>query len=163
MIHAIDPGKKKSAIAVFENGRLAGVMTSSVGVPLQAKLCVIEKPRVYTQATEKDPNDLIDLAIAVGRLARDYERHSIPVRFVEPREWKGTVKKPQSHARIWAKLDDAERGVIARALGLPASVIEKKIKDACEKLARHGRVSGYRWDAHNTLDAIGIGLKELKR
>lgn len=161
-LHAIDPGKRKHAIAIFDAGRLAGLTMSAAGIS-GARQCVIEKPRVYQSATGKDPNDLIDLSISIGRVARDYERDGVPVRFVEARAWKGSAKKPTSHRRIWSKLSASERLVVSVALKLPEAAIWKKIEDACKRLAVDGRVTGYQWRAHNLLDAIGIGLKESKR
>lgn len=80
-----------------------------------------------------DPNDLIDLAGVLGCLVASCN----PTRIITyaPSDWKGQVPKDIMNARVWAKLSDDEKAGVQRV----------GAKD------------------HNTLDAIGIGLKALGR
>jgi len=97
---------------------------------------IIEVPQVYRGHLQKgDPNDLITLAVQVGRYA---QRSKGLVRLVKPAEWKGQVLKEIHGARVLEVLDDAERGIVA--LGA-----RPKSK------------------AHNVLDAVGLGLWALGR
>lgn len=103
---------------------------------------IIEKPQVYRRALSKgDPNDLITLAIQVGRYVERFDKPYLgtTVELVVPAEWKGQVPKAVHHARILDELTLVEKTGIANAL---ASVATGK--------------------RHNTYDAIGLGLWALK-
>lgn len=70
------------------------------GAPPPALTAVIEVPRVYPEKGAEDPNDLITLAVRVG--AYTWALHNLGFRVlgVEPRSWKGTLKKSVHHARL---------------------------------------------------------------
>lgn len=87
----------------------------------------IERPQVYPRS-KTNPNDLITLAIQVGRII---ERVGLPTQTVLPREWKGQVPKGVMCRRITQALTPQERALLP---GLPPSKL------------------------HNVLDAVGIGL-----
>lgn len=132
MLLAIDPGRD-TGWAIYEKGTLEGC---GLGLPPMRyyRQVVIERPQVYGSGTARvDPNDLITLAIRVGRHVERFESKAIHVSLVLPREWKGQVPKPIHHKRILAKLTVAERSVVMQGY-VPASKL------------------------HNMLDAIGIGL-----
>lgn len=94
----------------------------------------IELPQVYVRSRSKgDPNDLIALAGLVGALVRWFPGMSFTYL---PHDWKGTVPKDIMNSRIMKHLSDDEK-----------SKIEKSPKSLM----------------HNTIDAIGIGLKHLHR
>jgi hypothetical protein len=165
----IDPGVEHLAGAWFQ-----GPTLWQVGFyPREAMLAgsyfnlhglVIEKPTVYPGSSEKDPNDLIDLAgaayFAEGAIRA---RGGPPAHYVKPFDWKGQLKKPQHHARIWSVLANDEREAFGRDAGHSIDFVEKKIDRACELLAQTGKVKNYSWAAHNLLDAVGLGLWYLGR
>jgi hypothetical protein len=127
---------------------------------------VIERMRIYTGKAGKgeDPNDLIDVtqaaAFAEGAIvARGGPRAA----WVYASDWKGQIKKPLHHMRLWSVLAPHERAVLAAAIGMSEDAIKEKIDAACKRLALTGKVTGYAWQAHNLFDAVGIGLWDLKR
>ena len=96
---------------------------------------VIEKPVIYREESKGDPNGLITLAIRAGEIGGLF-RGSAKVEYIRPSTWKGSTPKPINHARTMAKLKDLE-------------------KDRLPKLAKS--------NAHNMLDAIGLGLWWLEK
>lgn len=103
----------------------------------------IEKPQIYRASKSKgDPNDLIKVAIQVGRFVERCENRDTGgrVHFVLPAEWKGQVSKEIIIPRILSTLSEHERYLI---------------EQACAQIAR-GKV-------HNMIEAIGIGLHACGR
>jgi hypothetical protein len=135
---AIDPGKHVSGMAVFTNGRLtwAGLCETqhidSFEIPTEL---IIECPQIYRRS-KGDPNDLVDVALTVGRFLNAMHYASITV--VKPREWKGNVPKKIMLNRIWKRMSPKEHQIF-----------------------RHGKI--VQSLQHNVIDAIGIGLWKLKR
>lgn len=98
---------------------------------------VFEHPRIYTVSKSKgDNNDLMPLVGVAYALAAVLEMP--PVRLY-PHEWKGTMPKDVCHARIRGRLSPVET---------------KTLDTALTKAGAKG---------HNTLDAVGIGLKHIGR
>lgn len=162
----IDPGTDGSWLAWGERHTLLGVYCIPKDhippLPTGMRL-LIEKPRIYPYSNGEDPNDLIDLAIALGGLRLSAIHAGVDVTLCEPRKWKGQRKKPPHHLSIWQALTHAEREVVAKAIGHTQQEIFTKINDACETLARTGKIRKYAWDAHNAFDAVGIYLKHAGR
>ena len=92
----------------------------------------IEKPQVYPRM-KVPPNDLIALAVTVGRLAARWEASDVS--FVTPHEWKGSTPKDIHNARVLASLSASDLEVV--------------------KMADRAVPRGQR---NNMIDAIGIGL-----
>lgn len=116
--------------ACLEPLRAAGAL-GQVGV-------ASECPQVYTAGKSKgDPNDLIELAGVVGRVAGGLRAAS--ERSYLPREWKGTLDGDVMVERIKARVD--ERLVERARVQLP------RAQD------KH----------HNVWDAIGVGLHVVGR
>lgn len=154
----VDPGKKKSACARFNGPTLEAVGFWPEIDPRHLQAVVIEKPEVYPGMKSKNPNDLIDLAMAAEHLAMELQKFGAPPpKYVFPREWKGQVVKPIHHSRVWATLDLGERTIVAKAIGMFSIDVENKIRRACESYARTRQVRGYSWEAHNLLDAAALG------
>jgi hypothetical protein len=132
---AIDPGTV-TGHAVFHGGTLTH---AGLGlVDMRADEVVIELPE-YRRESRVSPNDLIALAVKVGRAMCFYESASgAIVTLVKPSKWKGGVPKTVHHPRILAALADHELDVIS------------KVKCAASAL-------------HNVVDAVGLGLWALKR
>lgn len=157
----VDPGLRGSGCAIFRDRRVwaASYVVNSVAAgrglrasstmarhivgwvetitkqPLsEFRVVLVEFPRIYPGfKSDKDPNDLLDLA-AVGSATVVYFRPEV-VGHVFPAEWKGQVKKGAMNDRVEKALDAGELAAIVRAGS----------KD------------------HNTLDAVGIGLNYYGR
>lgn len=140
-IVAIDPGKHASGVAVFQDGELVEVAYTNDAEALayyrgRVDRVVIEAPRIYDIRRWKgDPNDLVDIAIAGAALAGSVLPAELkPVR---PDGWKGQTPKKIQNKRTLKALTDGERELLEGAA-------------TASKL-------------HNVIDAVGIGLWELKR
>lgn len=103
-----------------------------------AEEVVIEKPRSYKLDKQKgDQNDLIDLAIVVGRML---PLGTKKMTLVEPATWKGQVPKDVIKLLVLGKLDGEEPDELKKCL--------------------QGITPGTQ---HNVYDAVGIGLHHLRR
>ena len=130
----MDPGLD-TGWAVFSDGLLS---SCGLGPPPVANYdsVTIEKPQVYAASKSKgNPNDLITLAIMVGRYVERLERGSCKVHLVLPTTWKGQVDKDIMCKRILLGLSDLEKTVALKCL---TPISESK--------------------RHNVVDAIGIGV-----
>jgi hypothetical protein len=146
---AIDPGKV-TGFAFFEDDvlRTATACTEEQCLVLienaapirQGKLagdCIIEIPQVYPgQQQRGDQNDLIKLAVMVGRYADRATACGFNIKLVKPREWKSQLPKDVCWRRVRETLTAYE---LARMVKLPKS------------------------RAHNMHDAIGLGTWFQKR
>jgi hypothetical protein len=105
---AIDPGLR-TGIAWFVNGLLvrAGLFEDNAVISC-LPLVVVECPE-YQKARRVNPNDLITLALRVGRWQARVERSGGKCELVRPSEWKGLVPKRIHTARTLAKLSREER------------------------------------------------------
>ncbi len=153
---AIDPGLRELGVAVF-HGRdlvraflvknperhlrgpsawqsMAGATVANLD--LRPDLAVVEIPQVYreSRAPSVDPDDLLQLVGVEGVIIGRLQPHrSVGYR---PREWKGQVRKEAHNKQTLALLSASERTAIQDCA---ASYL------------------------HNVLDAIGLGLFQLKR
>jgi hypothetical protein len=103
---------------------------------------VIELPQIYRGALMKgDPNDLVKVAVQVGRFAERLEETCRKdVELVKPATWKGQIPKDVHHRRARARLLAEEVRVLERVLlGVPAA------------------------KQHNVLDAVALGLYAVGR
>lgn len=134
----IDPGVERCGQALFnERGVLLTCAWLSHPLSTHADFAVLEVPQVYPNG-RGDPNDLIDVAVAggilIGKAMPDH------IRYVRPREWKGTVNPDVMLERILSKLSKDER----------------RIYDADTHLVPASK-------RHNVIDSIGIGLYVFER
>lgn len=131
---AIDPGLD-TGWALFTRG--FALLACGVGQPpMGAPYVVIEKPQVYRgRGSKGDPNDLITLAVGVGRYLERAENSGARVALVLPRQWKGTIDKEIHHQRIRRDLPIDDLRV----------VVTEEAKLAKSKV-------------HNMMDAVGLGL-----
>jgi len=155
---AIDPGKA-TGVAVFDGSdpdlpfdgdrlKFADVCTFEdcrrvieESAPLRqskpAGDCIIEVPQVYQGQQQKgDQNDLIALAVMVGKYAECAKENRFVVKLVKPREWKGQLPKDVCWRRVRETLTPHELSQIPK---LPKT------------------------KAHNMHDAIGLGTWFQKR
>ncbi len=99
----------------------------------------VEVPQIYRAEFQKgDQNDLIPLALIGGMFAGRVGISRTKLHQFLPREWKDGIDADVCTKRIWARLHPVEQDMIS-AQGIPASLL------------------------HNTLDAVGIGLKLVGR
>ena len=139
---AIDPGKV-TGVAVFQDGVLHRATACSLE---ECRLfieneqpgdCIIEVPQIYPGQQQKgDQNDLINLAVTVGRYADLAIACGFRVKLVKPREWKGQLPKDVCWNRVRETLTSLELGNMEK---VPKS------------------------RAHNMHDAIGLGTWFQKR
>ncbi len=158
---SLDPGIRGCGAALFEDGRLVACdyvknpvkkgddfeamlkmarqvagWVSDKGLSISFYEAVIEHPRIYTVSKSKgDNNDLLPL-VGVGCAVATFATSATRV---FPHEWKGQVPKDVCHQRIRSRLDMDETNVL---------------NDACARAKSL---------AHNTLDAVGIGLHHVDR
>jgi hypothetical protein len=156
MLLAIDPGVDTGWALFSSAGQL---IACGLGDPRMSdrhrvadlRTVIIEQPFVYPRGQTKSPNDVVTLALNAGEWAGLY-RQWADVRYVLPFQWKGSVPKKISHARILAKLSEAERAVVDAAISRGRSC-------ATKALGRPIAPS----QQHNVLDAIGLGLFAVSR
>ncbi len=144
MFLAIDPGVKTGWALVDAAGVLHSCGTNDDAVPsLAIRAAMIERPQVYQASKSKgDPNDLITLAIRVGRYQERLIAAGIPCGLVLPVTWKGQVPKDVQHPRVEAKLSQAEREIVYAVAKKPlAPGYDDNVWDAVA-LAKWGHVSG---------------------
>ena len=85
--------------------------------------------------------------------------HGADVTEYEPRDWKGSARKPQHHAEIWRRLFFQREQEM-----LGGEATRQKIDDACKKgaLDRWSKAGAdyypRSWLTHNILDALGIAM-----
>jgi hypothetical protein len=132
---SVDPGKRKIAYAIWDRatGKLleAGLVTRDPEVgeecvehwkrivesvwltlgTLEVFDLVIEVPQVYTEVSDKDKNDLLDLAGVVGGIASSEQVASVEWS-PKPREWKGQAPKSVTITRVDKRLSPEERARI---------------------------------------------------
>lgn len=82
---AIDPGVSYFGWALFSSGKLvkAGLATSY----MTGAIALVERP-IFRPGGKADPRDVVDLAFTAGSIAG----HFGSPWWVEPQDWKGTVK-----------------------------------------------------------------------
>lgn len=167
MILSIDPGKRQVGFALWHPGTnelfRAGLITTACPYDDDLLVCMItatavlryldgtaviteyvaERPRIYPLSKQvkngrrTDPNDLpplMGVSVAIGAgLMLRACGEKFMAQSYLPREWKGTLDKRTMNARAWSRLTPAEQDRVTMK------------KD------------------HNVLDALGIGLKYLRR
>ncbi len=139
MLLSIDPGID-TAWAQWKDGRLWACKLSGNFDLTWVSSAIIECPQVYPGTPQKQANDLITLAVMVGRYQEQFLARKIPVTLILPHKWKGTIPKDVHNNRVLSRLDPKERELYQTSvLGVPSS------------------------KRHNVVDAIGLGLYALKR
>jgi hypothetical protein len=142
---AIDPGIE-TGWALFD-GRTRRLLACGAGErwPGPVARVLIERPQVYSARLSKgNPNDLITLAIRVGRYLERLGALGVPIDesrdTVLPNAWKGQVPKGVHNRRVLGGLDPEDRATADRCLTPLAN--------------------GLRDDA---IDAIGLGVWAFER
>lgn len=154
MILAIDPGRDLGWAVLDADGQLTH---AGLGAPTHAALpglpdkVIIERPQVYSAKRSKgDPNDLITLAILVGKYTERYEALGRPVEHILPHDWKGSLDPDVCCRRVVASLSDAERTLLFQVLAPLAR----------KPLTTDTLTEGKR---HNVIDAVGLAKWSVRR
>jgi hypothetical protein len=153
-IIALDPGKLQVYGAIFKDNQCAQLVVFNRNVPAHARSSyhssVVEKPNIMNV-----PNtvDMVEALWSGAIVASALSEHVVDV---EPAVWKGTIKKPIHHGRVWEWMTPFERALF------PPDASET-ISRARLKLAETGKISGYSQKWHNHLDALAIGMFYLGR
>jgi hypothetical protein len=112
----------------------------------------IETMQVYQGSRQKgDPNDLIVLSLVGGFLHARLGGHG-RVTYYKPREWKGQVPANECCRRVVGRLEAVERPRVEN--------LDRFLVALAAAEARGCEVAG---TDHNTIDAVGVGLKALGR
>lgn len=146
---AIDPGRDTGWALLDAEG---GLVRCGLGMPPEfVGRVLVERPQVYQgRASKGDPNDLITLAIQVGRYTERYERTGCVVEHVLPHDWKGSLRPDVCLRRIYDSLPMPER-----------ALLDDVIRPLARKpLSADALDEGKR---HNVVDAVGIAKWSLKR
>jgi hypothetical protein len=172
-----DPGKHGTAVAIAVEGVLKDVKiftqwdqpTASLihnNAPVGCKI-ILEVPRHYPGGTPA--NDLID-EVTAGAIIAGAIQHSYPgsqIIKVHPNStsadgragWKGQICKPLHHRRILKALTPSELAIL---LGIKKDLIAY-VEAACQRYATTKKVTGYKAEVHNHLDAAGMILDDEGR
>lgn len=127
---AIDPGIL-TGWALVEAGSLVDCGLGE-NFPKNVQSGLIECPQVYRAAkSEADPQDLITLAVRVGRYQERLEARGVRTSLVLPTSWKGQIAKVQHHPRIFQSLSPSERTVAVRNL---RGMAEKKAENVWDAI-----------------------------
>jgi len=141
MILAIDPGLATGWAVIGEDGKLRKCGLGDPPLEFNGHRVLVERPQIYRGRTSKaDPNDLITLAIQVGRYKERFMSRGCSVEEVIPHTWKGNVDPDILCNRIVASLSSEERALLDTSL---LSVAKGK--------------------QHNVIDAVGLGKWSVKR
>jgi hypothetical protein len=143
MYLAIDPGIDTGWAIIDTTGTLVACGLGQDFPTRSCRVALIEKPQVYRAVSSKgNPNDLITLAILVGRYAERLTLAGVCVDLVTPASWKGQIPKDVHHARVVSGLSAAEVAILDRGAIRPrAKTRDHNVLDAVA-LAKWGHVSG---------------------
>jgi hypothetical protein len=115
ILQAVDPSKpgNNTGVASFHGGRLQSAYLWPHNLAPERiipHVLLIELPCVYPGARDENPNDLIQVARAVGQW--EHAATCARVVHVYPRTWKSQVPKKIHNARTLAKLSPEERALV---------------------------------------------------
>jgi hypothetical protein len=121
---AIDPGIDTGWAVLNATGKLVACGKDQFPC-LSIRAAIIERPQVYAPGKSKgNPNDLITLAIRVGRYQERLQQagvHCPDTNLFLPTTWKGQVPKEIHHARVDAALSEDERRIAYASAKVPGS------------------------------------------
>src|SRR5690242_17814111 len=72
---------------------------------------VIEHPAIYPNGRTPNPNSIVKLAVDAGEWAGRFRSQGSEIRYVLPRDWKGTIDDDVCNTRALARLEDHEKQV----------------------------------------------------
>lgn len=117
---------------------------------------VFEWPQIYAgkQRGRKDPNDLLPLAALDALVLAQFAERGRPgsTRLYHPHDWKGSKHANATAKMVIDRLDPSEQFAVEDLPEFKQHLIESD---------REGTEVSH--PVHNTLDAVGVGLKHLGR
>lgn len=151
---ALDPGDPIVYGAEFENGVCVKLREFGRTVDWKDrttyKQAIVEKPSALDSPNVADMVEVLwSGAIVASALSSVVVAYTVP-------KWKGSVKKPIHHYRVWPNLLPEEKTLF------PVNALDV-INKACAHIAQTGKVKGYSQEWHNHLDAIALGMFHLGR
>lgn len=152
---ALDPGKK-----IVYGARFVGLECVALieydprnitpGDRSTYSIAVVEKPSIMNTPNTADMFEVLwSGAIVASAL-------SGCVHAIDPIVWKGSVKKPIHHGRVWGCMTVKERALF------PENTLSV-IVEAQKRYAQLGKVVKYNHKWHNHLDALALGMFYLQR
>lgn len=144
MLLAIDPGIS-TGWSLFSFGKLIECGVGEMW-PLscwgQVRFeALIEYPQVYPKTGAKEANDLITLALRVGRYQERLAEKGILATLVRPTTWKGSIPKVPHHNRAKGQMAENELVIAAQAeTGLSAKAVLDLWDAVCLGLWHSGRL-----------------------
>lgn len=153
MIIALDPGDPVVYGAVFDRGVCVKLREFTRAV------MPIDRTK-YSQAVCEEPSilgapnaaDMVQVLISGSVVASAL---SCNVVFYPVPTWKGSLKKPIHHYRVWPHMTKEEQAFF------PKNTLDV-INKACAKIAQTGKAN-YEPEWHNHLDALALGMFHLGR
>ena len=107
---------------------------------------VIERPQVYRgRSSRANPNDLITLAIQVGRYTEKAVSEGSRFEHVIPHDWKGSLDPDVCCRRVVTSLTERERALLFQVL---APLARKPMTDEFLTCGKR----------HNVIDAVGLAI-----
>jgi len=151
---ALDPGKQDVYGAVFVDAHCICLCRFSAKEEVYDRssftLAVCEKPSILGAPNAADMAEVLwNGALVASALSPKVIGYSVPT-------WKGIIKKPIHHHRVWSLMTPAERMLF------PENA-EEYIRKAREWLARTGKVTGYDAEWTNHFDAHALGMFHVGR
>lgn len=128
---AIDPGNDTGWAWSWDGRLVACGLCKPDALPVYEKASlIVECPQVYPRCREVDPNDLITLALKVGRAQQFYEDRGCAIFQTFPRSWKGQTPKDICHARLLKDLNQWECLVLMKDLRKVTPSLQHNVLDA---------------------------------
>lgn len=116
----IDPGVHTGWCALDSAGVVATCGKGETWPVQGVRSAMIECPEIYRAKFMKgDPNNLITLAVRVGRYQERLIAAGVPCGLVLPKVWKGQLDKLIHHRRVFRDLPEVERAAVVRVAKNP--------------------------------------------
>ncbi len=131
-----------------EGGQIVDAGLGDPPVNFTGHRVIIERPQIYPRS-KGNPNDLITLAIQVGRYTERLALRGCAVEHVLPHTWKGSLDPDICCRRIYASLTPDD-----------LLVLNPKLAPLARKSLADDITAGTR---HNVIDAVGIAKWSIKR
>lgn len=152
---ALDPGKK-----IVYGARFVGLECVALveydprDIPHHLRttysVAVVEKPSIMNTPNAVDMAEVLWAGASVANALSGF------VHAIDPIVWKGSVKKPVHHGRVWECMTPKERALF------PANTHSVMV-EAKKQCALSGKVVKYNHKWHNHLDALALGMFYLLR
>lgn len=133
---AIDPGASPGWCALDPFLRICACGAGEAPLSVSYRVVLIERPTIYAR-NPVPAADIVTLALTAGMLARPHKDKGAKLRWVEPRSWKGSIKKKPHHAATKRAISAPERFIVEQAEKTAGAGIEDML-DAVA-LAVYGR------------------------